>query len=104
MVRTIFRFILLTALLALVTATTVSAQTPRRASGLDSLNIGGDLGGNTNPSSTLVPVPKDDGSASTEMQRFTLCGRTLTDAPRGQIIILRRRTADGYITEKKIMR
>lgn len=102
--RTIFRFILLTALLALVTSTAVSAQTPRRASGLDSLNNGGDLGGNTNPPSTLVPAPKDGGPASTELQCFTLCGRALTAAPRGQIIILRRRTADGYVTEKKIMR
>lgn len=103
MIRTIFKFILLTAFLALVTATTVSAQTPRRVSGIDSLDAGGDLGGNTLPS-TLAPVPKDDGSASSEMQRFTLSGRTLNAAPRGQIIILRRRTADGYITEKKIMR
>ena len=102
--RTIFRFILLTALFALVTVTTVSAQTPRRASGLDSLNNGGDLGGNSNPPSTLVSVPKDGGPASTELQRFTLSGRALTSAPRGQIVILRRRTPEGYVTEKKIMR
>ena len=104
MIRTIFKFILLTAFLALVTATTVSAQTPRRVSGIDSLDAGGDLGGNNPPPTTLVSVPKDDGSASSEMQRFTLSGRTLNAAPRGQIIILRRRTADGYITEKNIMR
>lgn len=104
MVRTIFRHILLTALFALVTVTTVSAQTPRRASGIDSLGTGGDLGGNTNPPSTLVPVPKDGGPACTDTQCFTLCGRALTAAPRGQIIILRRRTPDGYVTEKKIIR
>ena len=101
--RTIFRFMMLTALLTLVSATEVSAQTPRRASGVDSLNNGGDLGGNT-PPTTLVPVPKDGEPASTEMQCFTLCGRTLTAAPRGQIVILRRRTQGGYLTEKKIMR
>ena len=104
MVRTIFRFILLTVFLALATVTAVSAQTPRRVSGIDSLDAGGDLGGNTNPPSTLVLIPKESGSASTEMQRFTLSGRALTAAPRGLVVILRRRTADGYITEKKIMR
>ena len=104
MVRTIFKFIFLTAFLALVTATTVSAQTPRRASGLDSLNNGGDLGGNNPPSTTLVPVRNDGRSVSSAVQRFTLCGRTLTAAPRGQIVILRRRTPDGYVAEKRIMR
>ena len=104
MVRTIFKFILLTALLALVTATTVSAQTPRRASGLDSLNNGGDLGGNNPPPTTLVSVPKDGGKTSAVAQRFTLSGRTLNAASRGQIVILRRRTQDGYLTEKRVMR
>lgn len=104
MVRTILVFIMVTALLALVTATTVSAQTPRRASGLDSLNNGGDLGGNNPPPTTLVPVPKEGGKASAVAQRFTLSGRTLNAAPRGQIVILRRRTQDGYLTEKRVMR
>lgn len=104
MVRTIFKFIFFTAFLALVTATTVSAQTPRRASGLDSLNNGGDLGGNTPPSTTLAPVRNDGGSEGSAAQRFTLSGRALNAAPRGQIVILRRRTADGYTTEKRIMR
>lgn len=104
MVRTIFKFIFLTAFLALVTATTVSAQTPRRASGLDSLNNGGDLGGNNPPPTTLVSVPKDGGKTSSAAQRFTLSGRTLNAAPRGQIVILRRRTPDGYVMEKRVMR
>lgn len=104
MVRTIFKFVLLTAFLALVTATTVSAQTPRRASGLDSLNNGGDLGGNTPPSTTLAPVRNDGGSERSAAQRFTLSGRTLNAAPRGQIVILRRRTPDGYVMEKRVMR
>ena len=104
MIRTIFKFILLTAFLALVTATTVSAQTPRRVSGIDSLDAGGDLGGNNPPPTTLVSVPKDGGKTSAVAQRFTLSGRTLNAAPRGQIVILRRRTQDGYLTEKRVMR
>ena len=104
MVRTILGFILLTTFFILVTVTAVSAQTPQRASGIDSLNNGGDLGGNTNPQATLVSVPKDGGSASTRTQRFTLSGRAIITVPRRQIIILRRRTPNGYVTEKKIMR
>lgn len=104
MVRTIFRFILLTVFLALATATTVLAQTPRRASGLDSLNNGGDLGGNNPPPTTLAPVRNDGGSERSAAQRFTLSGRTLNAAPRGQIVILRRRTPDGYVMEKRVMR
>ena len=91
-------------ILATMLLSAVSAQTPRRASGIDSLNSGGDLGGNTNPPSTLVPVPKDDGPACTRTQRFTLSGRAITTVPRRQIIILRRRTPNGYVTEKRIMR
>ena len=101
--ETIFRVILLSALLALVTVAKVSAQTPRRASGIDSLGTGGDLGGNI-PPATLVPVLKDGEPARTDVQRFTLCGRAATAAHRGQVVILRRRTPDGYVVEKIILR
>lgn len=106
MERTVFKYILLTILFALAAVTAASAQSPGRASGIDSLGAGGDLGGNTEPPVTPVRIPNtvDKRPERNEAQLFSLSGRALTTAPHGQIVILRRRTLDGYVTEKKIMK
>jgi len=107
MVRTIFWFFLHAAILTLASATSVSAQTtPRRASGIDSIGAGGDLGGNTQPPATLVRIPNadDDLQGRADTQWLTLGGRVLSDVPRGQIVIVRRRTQGGYVAKKVILR
>lgn len=99
------RKVFLTVVSVLMVAAAVAQPGPRRASGIDSLDSGSNLGGDSEPPATAIRRVAGDNSLGPECEsctRFTTGGSVVSRPRRGQVVIVRRRTANGYVVEKRI--